>query len=180
MAPELRSLLFRTLEASVESIWNNTNGTLLPNNWEGPAPRLDEEMLLASQTSALNAILAWTDYVCGGEQFATTAATSTSSSAGATSVSAVGGSTSSALTSTSDIFVTEPPLTSAPSVVLVTWQTIVSMLMAAVIVFVIGGVIVVVILRRRHNRQQRAGELVAAEGFATEAGEDNEDLFEDL
>jgi predicted alpha-1,6-mannanase (GH76 family) len=65
---ELRSDLFRTLENSVASIWNFTNGTALPNNWEGPSPRQDEELLISSQTSAINAILAWTDYVCGGEQ----------------------------------------------------------------------------------------------------------------
>ncbi len=207
VAPELRSIFFRTLENSVESIWNNTNGTALPNNWEGPAAMLEDELLISSQTSALNAILAWTDYVCGGEQVASssngtttfiattgskttmttttvskTAMTAPPTTTGTTTITASPSSSESA--TTSPIFSTEPPTilsTTPPSVVLFTWQMIVSLLMSAAIVFVIGGVAVVLCLRCRRNRAaaNASGELVVAEGFATDQ-EDNEDLFDDL
>lgn len=173
--PELRQPLFRTLEMSVESIWNNTNGTALPNNWEGPPPRADLPLMLSSQTAALNAILAWTDYVCGGEQGNSTSTTGPTPTTPATTAESL-------VTSTNPgVFATIPPtsiVTSPPSFALATWQVVVSVLMAAVIVFVIGGVVVVLCLRRR-NRAARSGELVVAEGFATDQ-EDNEDLFEDL
>jgi hypothetical protein len=53
--------LTRTLSASVEAIWANVDGTVMPINWESKGGAAT----LAGQASALSAVVAWTGLVCG-------------------------------------------------------------------------------------------------------------------
>jgi hypothetical protein len=64
--------LTRTLSASVEAVWANVDGTVMPINWESKGGGAT----LAGQASALSAVLAWTGLVCGS---ATTDPATTSS-----------------------------------------------------------------------------------------------------